>query len=148
VILTACYRKLNYATVKDAAYTFLTVCSMVMFIIIGANIFNSVFLFMGGGDDQSMLLGLPYGRWFILGVMMFVLFIGGFFISGRASLHRRPDVSSSAAIRQLWFAIWCASIFKCLFDSLCLRVIFVKDRPMEITTKTFTSVVPLCAAVG
>ena len=151
VILTACYGRLNYATVRDAAYTTLIVCSMVMFIIIGANIFNAVFLYMGGGEMiKSMLLGLPYGRWFILGVMMFVLFIGGFFISWQGLLYivvpTFLPVAGALQFDQLWFAILvCVNLqMSFLTPPFAYAIFFVKgSAPPEIKTKDiYWGVVP------
>jgi tripartite ATP-independent transporter DctM subunit len=151
LILTASYRKMNLAVLKGAAYTTLTVTSMVFFIIIGANIFNAVFLFMGGGEMiKSMLLGLPFGRWFILGVMMFVLFIGGFFISWQGLLYivvpTFLPVATVLQFDQLWFALLvCVNLqMSFLTPPFAYAIFFVKgSAPPEIKTKDiYWGVVP------
>jgi tripartite ATP-independent transporter DctM subunit len=143
LILTACYRKMSYPVLKEAAYTTLGVTCMVFFIIIGANIFNVVFLYMGGGEMiKAMLLGLPFGRWFILAVMMFVLFIGGFFISWQGLLYIVvPTFLPVAKVLQfdpLWFAILvCVNLqMSFLTPPFAYSIFFVKgSAPPEITTK-------------
>lgn len=151
LILTACYGKMNYAVVKGAAYTTLTVTCMVFFIIIGANIFNVVFLYMGGGEMiKAMLLGLPFGRWFVLGVMMFVLFIGGFFISWQGLLYivvpTFLPVASALQFDQLWFALLvCVNLqMSFLTPPFAYAIFFVKgSAPPEIKTKDiYWGVVP------
>jgi tripartite ATP-independent transporter DctM subunit len=151
LILTACYRKMKYAVLKEAAYTTLGVTCMVFFIIIGANIFNVVFLYMGGGEMiKAMLLGLPFGRWFILGVMMFVLFIGGFFISWQGLLYIVvPTFLPVANVLQfdpLWFALLvCVNLqMSFLTPPFAYAIFFVKGAaPPEITTKDiYWGVVP------
>ena len=87
LLICVFYGKFNYTNIKEAAYTTLIVTTMVFFIILGANIFNSIFLFLGGGKlIKTMLMALPYGKWFVLFVMMFILFILGFFISLRSNV--------------------------------------------------------------
>ncbi|MGE5258887.1 MAG: TRAP transporter large permease [Hyphomicrobiales bacterium] len=143
LILTACYRKLNYPTLRDAAYTTLVVSAMVFFIIIGAGVFNSVFLYLGGGEMiKSMLLGLPYGRWFILAVMMFTLFIGGFFISWQGLLYIVVPIflpiAGALQFDPLWFAILvCVNLqMSFLTPPFAYAIFFVKGAaPPEIRTK-------------
>ncbi|MFO7708840.1 MAG: TRAP transporter large permease subunit [Desulfobacterales bacterium] len=151
LLLTACYRKLSFSVLKEAAYTTLGVTCMVFFIIIGANIFNVVFLYMGGGEMiKAMLLGLPFGRWFILAVMMFVLFIGGFFISWQGLLYIVvPTFLPVAKVLQfdpLWFAILvCVNLqMSFLTPPFAYSIFFVKgSAPPEITTKDiYWGVVP------
>ncbi len=143
LILAVFYRKLTYSTVKAAAYTTLTVTAMVFFIIIGAGIFNSVFLFLGGGElVKSMLLGLPFGRWFILAVMMLTIFIGGFFISWQGLLYIIVPIflpiSTALHFDPLWFAILvCVNLqMSFLTPPFAYAIFFVKGAsPPEIATK-------------
>jgi tripartite ATP-independent transporter DctM subunit len=143
LILAACYRKLSFRTLKSAADTTLVVTAMVFFIIIGAGVFNSVFLFLGGGEMiKEMLLGLPFGRWFILGVMMFTLFIGGFFISWQGLLYivvpTFLPISTALQFDPLWFAILvCVNLqMSFLTPPFAYAIFFVKGAsPPEIETK-------------
>jgi tripartite ATP-independent transporter DctM subunit len=142
LILAACYRTLNYKNIKEAAYTTLIVSTMVFFIIIGAGIFNTVFLYLGGGElVKSMLMGLPFGRWFVLAVMMFTLFVGGFFISWQGLLYivvpTFLPVSTILGFDPLWFAILvCVNLqMSFLTPPFAYAIFFVKGAaPPEITT--------------
>jgi TRAP-type mannitol/chloroaromatic compound transport system permease large subunit len=99
---------------------------------------------------KAMLLGLPFGRWFILGVMMFVLFIGGFFISWQGLLYivvpTFLPVATVLQFDQLWFAILvCVNLqMSFLTPPFAYAIFFVKGAaPPEIATKDiYWGVVP------
>jgi tripartite ATP-independent transporter DctM subunit len=142
VCIAAVYRKLTYSNLKDAAYTTLIVTAMVFFIIIGASIFNSVFLYLGGGIlIKSILMGLPFGKWFVLFVMMFVLFILGFFISWQGLLYVVVPIFLPVAINlgfnQLWFGLLiCLNLqMSFLTPPFAYAIFFVKGAsPAEVRT--------------
>jgi tripartite ATP-independent transporter DctM subunit len=142
MVLAGFYRKLTLQYVKEAAYTTLIVTAMVFFIIIGAGIFNAVFIFLGGGEVvRNALMGLPFGKWFILGTMMFILFIGGFFISWQGLLYMLVPiflpVVTALGFDQLWFALLvCVNLqMSFLTPPFAYAIFFVKGAaPPEITT--------------
>ena len=142
LIIAAGYRKLTYVNVKEAANTTLIVTAMVFFIILGASIFNSVFLFLGGGAlIKSILMGLPLGKWFVLFVMMFILFIMGFFISWQGLLYVVVPIFLPVAISlgfdPLWFGILvCLNLqMSFLTPPFAYAIFFVKGAaPPEVST--------------
>lgn len=142
LLLAAIYRKLTLQYVKEAAYSTLIVSAMVFFIIVGAGIFNAVFLYLGGGAlVKSLLIGLPFGKWFVLFIMMFILFIGGFFISWQALLFIVVPiflpVSEGLGFDPLWFGILvCVNLqMSFLTPPFAYAIFFVKGAaPSEITT--------------
>ena len=142
LVIAAAYRKLSYANVREAAYTTLTVTTMVFFIIIGASVFNSVFLYLGGGIlIKSLLLALPMGKWFVLFVMMFVLFIMGFFISWQGLLYVVVPiflpVATSLGFNPLWFGLLiCLNLqMSFLTPPFAYAIFFVKGAaPPEVKT--------------
>ena len=142
LLITAAYRKLSYATVKDAAYTTLIVTTMVFFIIMGAAIFNSIFLYLGGGIlIKSMLMSLPFGKWFVLFIMMFVLFILGFFISWQGLLYVVVPiflpVAANLGFHPLWFGLLiCLNLqMSFLTPPFAYAIFFVKGAsPPEVKT--------------
>lgn len=159
LIIAAAYRKLTYLNVKEAAYTTLIVTAMVFFIIIGADIFNSVFLFLGGGAlIKSMLMSLPFGKWFVLFVMMFILFILGFFISWQGLLFIVVPiflpVATNLGFSPLWFGILiCLNLqMSFLTPPFAYAIFFVKGAaPPEVKTwDIYRGVIPfvLLQAVG
>jgi len=142
LIIALVYRKLTYQSIKGAAYTTLIVTTMVFFIIIGAGIFNSVFMFLGGGAlIKSMLMSLPFGKWFVMFVMMFVLFIMGFFISWQGLLYVVVPiflpVATNLGFNPLWFGILiCLNLqMSFLTPPFAYAIFFVKGAaPPEIST--------------
>jgi tripartite ATP-independent transporter DctM subunit len=151
LVLAAVYRKLTFQYLKEAAYSTLIVTAMVFFIILGAGIFNAVFLYLGGGAlVRDLLIGLPFGKWFILGTMMFILFIGGFFISWQALLFIVVPiflpVVSSLGFDPLWFALLvCVNLqMSFLTPPFAYAIFFVKGAaPPEVTTwDIYRGVVP------
>ena len=142
LIIAFAYRKLTYQNMKGAAYTTLIVTTMVFFIIIGAGIFNSIFMFLGGGAlIKSMLMGLPFGKWFVMFVMMFVLFILGFFISWQGLLYVVVPiflpVATNLGFNPLWFGILiCLNLqMSFLTPPFAYAIFFVKGAsPPEIST--------------
>jgi TRAP-type mannitol/chloroaromatic compound transport system permease large subunit len=142
LIIAFAYRKLTYQSIKGAAYTTLIVTTMVFFIIIGAGIFNSVFMFLGGGAlIKSMLMGLPFGKWFVMFVMMFILFILGFFISWQGLLYVVVPiflpVAANLGFNPLWFGILiCLNLqMSFLTPPFAYAIFFVKGAsPPEIST--------------
>ena len=115
---------------------------MVFFIIIGASIFNSVFLYLGGGAlIKSLLMGLPLGKWFVLFVMMFVLFILGFFISWQGLLYVVVPiflpVATNLGFNPLWFGLLiCLNLqMSFLTPPFAYAIFFVKGAsPPEVNT--------------
>lgn len=142
VIIAAVYRKLTFSNLKEAAYTTLTVSAMVFYIIIGASIFNSIFLYLGGGILlKSLLMSLPFGKWFVLFVMMFVLFILGFFISWQGLLYVVVPiflpVAAGLGFNPLWFGLLiCLNLqMSFLTPPFAYAIFFVKGAaPPEVTT--------------
>jgi len=142
MIIAACYRQLSYTNIKEAAHTTLIVTCMVFFIIIGASIFNSVFLFLGGGAlIKSILINLPLGKWFVMFVMMFILFILGFFISWQGLLYVVVPiflpVAANLGFNPLWFGILvCLNLqMSFLTPPFAYAIFFVKGAsPPEVKT--------------
>ncbi len=142
LLLAAAYRKLNLKSLGDAARTTLIVTAMVFFIIIGAGVFNAVFLFLGGGElIKEMLMALPFGKWFVLAVMMFTLFVGGFFISWQGLLYIVVPiflpVVAALGFNQLWFGLLvCVNLqMSFLTPPFAYSIFFVKGAaPPEVST--------------
>ncbi len=81
MLLAIAYRKLNWQALKDVTYQTVRITSMIMFVVLGASMFTSVFMGLGGGKFVSdLLLAAPFGRWGVLAAMMLIVFILGMFI--------------------------------------------------------------------
>ncbi len=87
VIVAMGYRKFNYTVLYDSAMQTLSITTMITFVTVGAMMFSGVFMALNGavyiGD---LVTALPLGKWGILFVMMFVVFVLGAFIDWIAIL--------------------------------------------------------------
>ncbi len=142
LVVAAAYRNLNWKSLKESVYQTLRVSSMVLFVAVGATLFTGVFFGLGGGElMKETLAGLPFGRWFIFGVMMFVIFILGMFIDWIGILFiivpTFMPVATTLGFDPLWFAIIiCVNLqMSFLTPPFCTTVFFLKGiAPPEVTT--------------
>ncbi|HEX76964.1 MAG TPA: TRAP transporter large permease subunit [Dehalococcoidia bacterium] len=81
IIMAACYRKLNWTTVREGCIATLRTTSMVLWIVVTAQCFAAVFMGLGAGAAVSeFMLGLEINRYLILILIMFIIFILGMFL--------------------------------------------------------------------
>lgn len=121
VLLTAAYRRLNWKTIKEAAYETITVSAFILTITIGASIFTGVFLALGGGNViTDFLLGLPLGPYGILAVILFIVFILGFFIDWIAILLICIPIFAPIVPMLGFDPLWFALVF-----AVCLQTSFL-----------------------
>jgi tripartite ATP-independent transporter DctM subunit len=87
---------------------------MVMTIIIGASVFSSVFLGLGGGDvvtDAIWKFNL-LGKWGMIGIMMFIVFVMGFLIDWIAIVYITfpifLPIAAELGFDPIWFIIMIA----------------------------------------
>ena len=78
VILAAMYRKLTLKNLKEAVYPTLRISTMVIFVVLGANLFTGTFLGIGGGDVvANFLQGLGLTPWGIFILVLAIIFFLG-----------------------------------------------------------------------
>lgn len=81
LVLVIVNRKLTLAMLKGSVYATLRATSMVLMIAIGATMVVGIFTRLGGGDVvRDLLLAAPFGKWGVLGITLFVVFLLGYFI--------------------------------------------------------------------
>jgi TRAP-type mannitol/chloroaromatic compound transport system permease large subunit len=83
---------------------------MIMFIILGASMFTSVFLGLGGNKVISSLVSnLQVSSWVVMGLILFILYIMGMFIDCYGMLLIGIPIFTPIIIalgfNQLWFGI-------------------------------------------
>ncbi len=77
-VLTACYGRLSYAVLRDAAYSTLRTSSLVLFLGVASNIYGSVFTRLGTSTMiADGLLALPVSAEVMLLILMLVIFLLG-----------------------------------------------------------------------
>jgi tripartite ATP-independent transporter DctM subunit len=79
--IAALYRRLTWKVIKESCYSTIQVTAMVFWIILGASMFTSVFIGLGGGAAiKELMLGLGLNRYAILIIMLMILLVLGCFI--------------------------------------------------------------------
>jgi len=111
IITAMCYRKLSGENIREAAKQTALITTMVMFVVLGASLFNSVFLRAGGGDFiKGMLLGLPFfkGQLIVFPLLFLVIILGCFMDWIGLLMILVPiyvPILKSTGIDQLWFGV-------------------------------------------
>ncbi|MEF3255395.1 MAG: TRAP transporter large permease subunit, partial [Deferribacterales bacterium] len=81
IILAIANKRFNFRLMIDAGVATIRITCMVMLIFVGANLYTSVFMGLGGGETFTKLLfAISENRWIILFMMMFIIFILGMFV--------------------------------------------------------------------
>lgn len=111
ILIAAAYRKLNWKNFYDSAIGTLRITSMVTFVAVGAFMFTGVFMALGGARlIESFLLGLPFGKWGIVAVMMIILILLGMFIDWIGILFIMIPVFVPVAAELGFDPLWWAMI--------------------------------------
>lgn len=82
-ILTLANRSFTYQMLREVSYSTMQLTSMVFIILVGAAAFGLVFRGTGGDTLVRTFLGglaATHGKWFVFAMVMFVIFIVGFFL--------------------------------------------------------------------
>jgi len=142
VLVALLYKNFNLQTLKNSLLETLKISSMVFYVIFGASMFTSVFLYLGGGNIvENLLLSIPLGKWFILAVMMFIIFILGMLIDWIGILYIIIPIFMPIVIKlgfnPLWFALLvCVNLqMSFLTPPFAYSIFFLKGvAPPEVTT--------------
>jgi tripartite ATP-independent transporter DctM subunit len=87
LVVAALYRRLNWSVFKEAVYHTGRITGMIALIAIGGTCFIGVFLVLGGGRVvEELMLGLGFGPWGTLVVMMIIVFLLGMIVDWIAIL--------------------------------------------------------------
>ena len=80
--ICACvYRRISWRVLKETCYQTLRLSSFICFILIGGLTFAAIYAYVGAPDFiESLLLGMPGGRWGILILMQFTFLVMGCFL--------------------------------------------------------------------
>jgi len=109
-ILTIIYRRFSFEALKSTATQTLKVSSMIFLIGGMSFVFVGVFIPAGGSKVvEALILGAPGGRWGAFAVIMFVIFLLGFFIDWIGIIFIMIPILSPIApmlgFDPLWFAL-------------------------------------------
>jgi tripartite ATP-independent transporter DctM subunit len=109
-LLAVIYRHLNWGVLRDVVQQTLIVSAMVMIIGAMGFAFVGIFLRAGGGEAvKDVILSAPGGKWGIFAVVMFVVFLLGYFIDWLGILFIVvpiiTPVGHELGFDPLWFAM-------------------------------------------
>jgi tripartite ATP-independent transporter DctM subunit len=110
ILIAAFYRRLNYATLKSTSHRAFDATVMVIYTCIGAAMFQSVFMALGGGEYfTEMVLSAPGGRWGSFVVIMFIILFLGMFIPDIAIILIMvplvTPIAEALGFHPVWFAM-------------------------------------------
>lgn len=125
IICAAVYRKLNWSLLRGVSGDTLRLTCMVMWIMVGASAFSSVYYAVGAVDlVVSLIGGLEVSRWLVIGIMQLILVILGCFMD-------------PVGILMIFIPIALPIIKSLGFDPLWFGVLFVMNMEMGFLTPPF-----------
>ncbi len=81
IVLTVCYRSFSLAVFQEAVIKTLKVTCMIMFILLGGNMFTGIFVASGGIDiTEQLLKAWDFGPWGLVLFGLLLAFIAGSFL--------------------------------------------------------------------
>jgi len=109
-LLAIAYRKFSFKILKDTALETVKVTGMVLLIGATAYAFVGIFIRAGGGDIvEQTILSAPGGKWGIFAIIMFIVFLLGYFIDWLGILFIVvpiiTPVGAALGFDPLWFAM-------------------------------------------
>lgn len=124
-ISAAIYRKLNWILVKEACYRTANLTAMIIWILIGAYCFTSVYTGTGAHElMEKILLSIPGGKYAILITIQLVFFVLG-------------CILDPAGIIMICTPVFIPVIKSLGFDPLWFGVLFIMNMEMGYLTPPF-----------
>lgn len=114
LVIAAAYRKLNWGVMKSIGYRALRTSCFIMFLVLGAKYFMTVFTKLGGGamiGNMLNAIGVEMGPTVLLVIMLFVIFILGMFMDWIGILLVIVPVFAPIVLAMGWEPLWFAMLF-------------------------------------
>lgn len=110
VLLTLFYRTFTWQALHEAIMKTLTISTMIMTILLAGSIMTGAFLGAGGiMVTQELVQALNLGAWGLLGIVLFLAFLGGFFLDWISLVLILVPIFSplltASGIDMVWFCI-------------------------------------------
>ena len=143
LILMVCYGKLSKSNLYYAAVATVKTSCMVLFIIVGVNIFSAVFLAMGCGKTLGSLFAGLGNKWLFFAMTMVLLYLMGMIIDWTAVLMLLipiffPIAEQVYGLNPFWFGMLIAINLQASFLSppFGYALFFMKSLRLQgVTTK-------------
>ncbi|MDW7673648.1 MAG: TRAP transporter large permease subunit [Bacillota bacterium] len=151
ILLAAIYRKLTWATVKEAAIRTARTSAMVYLVVIGASFLTSVFMRLGSNKViEEIILGLPFGPWGTLIIMWLIIIIMGAFLDWIGIIMIVVPLFTPIAVTlgfdPVWFSLMNIVILQTSFltPPFALTIFYLKGiAPPEVSlSHIYRGVVP------
>jgi len=151
VALTVLYGQFTFYGLYDALKKTLTVTSMIMAVLLAGTLFTGVFIGGGGIATASRLIDtLSLGPWGLLSLMLFILFIAGFFLDWISIvlifIPIFVPLVKLAGFDPVWFCILCLIMIQTgyLTPPMAPAIFYLRAvAPPEITIRDmYRGVVP------
>lgn len=149
--LTILYRQFTWPGFYDALKKTLTVTSMIMAVLLAGTLFTGVFIGGGGIATASRLIDtLSLGPWGLLSLLLFILFIAGFFLDWISIvlifIPIFVPLVKLAGFDPVWFCILCLIMIQTgyLTPPMAPAIFYLRAvAPPEITIRDmYRGVVP------
>ncbi len=125
IFSAAVYRKLNWTLIKETCYRTASLTAMIIWILIGAYCFTSVYTGTGAHElMEHILLSIPGGKWAILITMQIIFFILG-------------CILDPVGIIMICTPVFVPVIKALGFDPLWFGVLFIMNMEMGYLTPPF-----------
>ena len=151
VALTVLYGQFTFYGLYDALKKTLTVTSMIMAVLLAGTLFTGVFIGGGGISTASRLIDtLSLGPWGLLSLLLFILFIAGFFLDWISIvlifIPIFVPLVKLAGFDPVWFCILCLIMIQTgyLTPPMAPAIFYLRAvAPPEITIRDmYRGVVP------
>ncbi len=141
LVIAAFYRKLTWKNLKDACWSTTKITALIMFIVIGAGVFTTVFMGLGSSDLViNFILGLHAGTLGTISLILGIIFILGMFMDWISILLVFVPLSipivKSLGIDPLWFGtLFCLVLtISCITPPFAYTTFYLKGiAPPEVT---------------
>lgn len=131
--LAAVYKKLNWSNMKDCSWATLKITSFIMFIVLGANVFTTVFMGLGGSDAVlNLILNLKAGKLVTVAIILSIIFLLGMFMDWIGILLVFVPISipvvNSLRIDPIWFGtLFCITLtISCITPPFAYTAFYLK----------------------
>jgi len=112
LLIAIYYRKLNKDNLLKILYTTVRVCGMIMLIVLGAGLFTSVFVGIGGADlIAAYLLKLKAFPILLLCTMLAIVLFLGCFMDWIAILYITAPIFRGIVSQMGWDPLWFAMLY-------------------------------------
>lgn len=147
-LLTIAYRKFNWKVLKEVSMLTMKTSGFIFAIAAMAFVFVGVFVGGGGGKVmEAFILGAPGGQWGAFFIVMFIVFILGFFIDWLAIVFILVPIITPIAARlgfdEIWFAMMVIINFQTSFMTppFAMAIFILKGLAKPETGITMTDII-------